>query len=93
MGGIGVDAAIEAADAVLIDDKPSKVTLAIRIARKTLRIVKQNIILSIGVKLLVLIPNLFLGEESIPIFLAIFADVGMCLIAVLNATRALRIKK
>ncbi len=93
MGGIGVDAAIEAADVVLIDDKPSKIALAIRIAKKTLRIVWQNIILSIGIKLCVLIPNIFLGEESVPIYLAIFADVGVCLIAILNAARALHIRE
>ncbi len=93
MGGIGADAAIEAADVVLIDDKPSKIALAIRIARKTLRIVWQNIVLSLGTKLAVLIPNIFLGEESIPIGFAIFADVGVCLIAILNATRTLHIKE
>ncbi len=93
MGGIGADAAIEAADVVLMDDTPSKIPLAIKIAKKTLSIVWQNVILSIGIKLFVLIPNIFLGEESVPLALAIFADVGVCLIAILNATRALRIKK
>lgn len=93
MGNIGADAAMEAADVVLIDDKPSKVALAIKIAKKTLSIVWQNIILSIGIKLFVLIPNIFLGEESVPIALAIFADVGVCLLAILNATRALIVKK
>ncbi|MBR4287856.1 MAG: cadmium-translocating P-type ATPase, partial [Clostridia bacterium] len=92
MGGIGADAAIEAADVVLMDDKPSKVALAIKIAKKTLSIVWQNIILSVGIKLFVLIPTIFNGEESVPIWLAIFADVGVCLIAVLNATRTLHIK-
>jgi Cd2+/Zn2+-exporting ATPase len=93
MGGIGSDAAMEAADVILIDDKPSKLVLAIRIAKKTMGIVKQNMILSIGIKLTVLLPNLFLGEGSVPLFLAIFADVGVCLLAVLNATRALRIRE
>ncbi len=93
MGGIGADAAVEAADVVICDDKPSKVALAIRIARKTMAVVWQNIILSVGIKLFVLIPNIFLGEESVPLFLAIFADVGVCLLAILNATRTLTIKK
>ena len=93
MGGIGADAAVEAADVVICDDKPSKVALAIRIARKTMGIVWQNIILSVGIKLFVLIPNIFLGEESVPLWLAIFADVGVCLIAILNATRTLTIRK
>ena len=93
MGGIGTDAAVEAADVVLMDDKPSKVALAIKIAKKTLSIVRENIILSVGIKLFVLIPNIFLGEESVPLWLAIFADVGVCLLAVLNATRAFYIPK
>ncbi len=93
MGGIGADAAVEAADVVLIDDRPSKVALAIQIAKKTLSIVWQNIILSVGIKLFVLIPNIFLGQASVPIGLAIFADTGVCILAVLNAARALRIKK
>ncbi|MBR3837631.1 MAG: heavy metal translocating P-type ATPase [Clostridia bacterium] len=93
MGSIGADAAIEAADVVLTGDKPSKLAHGITIAKKTLRIVWQNVILSIGIKLFVLIPNIFLGEESIPLFLAIFADVGVCLIAILNATRTLRTKE
>jgi len=93
MGGIGADAAIEAADVVLTGDKPSKLAHGINIAKKTLRIVWQNVILSIGIKLFVLIPNIFLGEESVPLFLAIFADVGVCLIAILNATRTLRTKE
>jgi len=93
MGGIGADAAIEAADVVLMDDKPSKVSLAIRTAKKTLSIVWQNIILSVGIKLFVLIPTIFSGEESVPIWLAIFADVGVCLLAVLNATRTLHVQE
>lgn len=93
MGGIGTDAAVEAAEVVLMDDKPSKVALAIKIAKKTLAIVRENIFLSVGIKLFVLIPNIFLGEESVPLWLAIFADVGVCLLAVLNATRAFYIPK
>ena len=93
MGAIGADAAIEAADVVLIDDRPSKVALAVRIARKTLRIVWENIVFAIAVKLAVLIPNLLLGENAIPLWLAVFADVGVCLIAVMNSARALYIKE
>ena len=93
MGGIGADAAIEAADVVLMDDKPGKVAAAVRHARKTLSIVWQNIVFAIGVKLAVLIPNILLGEGSVPLWLAIFADVGVCLLAVLNSARALHVKK
>ncbi len=93
MGGIGADAAIEAADVVLMDDKPSKVALAIQAAKKALSIVWQNIILSVGIKLFVLVPTIFSGEESVPIGLAIFADVGVCILAILNATRTLHIEK
>jgi len=76
-----------------MDDKPSKIALGIRIAKKTLSIVWQNIAVSVGIKLFVLIPNIFLGEESVPIWLAVFADAGVCILAVLNATRALHTKK
>ena len=93
MGGIGADAAVEAADIVLIDDRPSKLVTALLVAKKTLSIVWQNVILSVGIKLTVLIPNIFWGEESVPAFLAVFADVGICLIAVLNSTRALRLSE
>ncbi len=93
MGGIGADAAVEAADIVLMNDKPSKVALAMKIAKKTLAIVWQNIYLSVGIKLFVLIPNIFRGEESVPLWLAVFADVGVCLLAVLNSTRAFYIPK
>ena len=91
MGGIGSDAAIEAADVVLMDDKTFKVVLAIDTAKKAIAIVWQNILLSVGMKLLVLIPTIFNGKESIPIWLAIFADVGVCLLAILNATRTLTV--
>ena len=89
MGGMGSDAAIEAADVVLMDDDPVKIPLAMKISRKTLGIVKQNITFAIGVKVLCLI----LGALGIAnMWLAIFADVGVMIIAVLNATRCLRIK-
>ena len=88
MGGLGSDAAIDAADVVLMDDKPSKIALAIRVARKTLRISTQNIVFAIGVKVLILILALF-GVAAM--WMAVFADVGVMVIAVLNAMRALRI--
>ena len=89
MGAMGSDAAIEAADIVLMDDDPAKISLALRISRKTLRIVRQNITFAIGVKLLCLL----LGALGIAnMWIAIFADVGVMVIAVLNAVRALRIR-
>ena len=87
MGGLGSDAAIEAADVVLMDDKPSKIALAIRIARRTLAIARQNVWFAIGVKVAVLILAA-LGIATM--WLAVFADVGVTVIAVLNAMRALR---
>ena len=88
MGGLGSDAAIEAADVVLMDDKPSKIALAIRIARRTLRIARQNVWFAIGVKVGVLILASF-GLATL--WLAVFADVGVTVLAVLNAMRALKI--
>lgn len=89
MGGLGSDAAIEAADVVIMDDQPAKIPVAIRIARKTMGIVKQNIIFAIGVKILVLI----LGALGLAtMYAAVFADVGVTVIAVLNAMRCLKIK-
>lgn len=88
MGGLGSDAAIEAADVVLMDDKPSKIATAIRISRKTLRIVRQNIIFALGIKALVLALGAF-GMANM--WEAVFADVGVAFIAILNATRALRV--
>ena len=88
MGGLGSDAAIEAADVVLMDDKPSKIALAIRIARRTLGIARQNVIFAIGVKVAVLILATF-GLATM--WLAVFADVGVTVLAVLNAMRALRV--
>ena len=87
MGGLGSDAAIEAADVVLMDDKPSKIALAIRIARRTLAIARQNVWLAIGVKLAVLLLAAF-GVATM--WMAVFADVGVTVLAVLNAMRALR---
>lgn len=89
MGGLGSDAAIEAADVVLMDDKPSKIALAIRIARRTLAIARQNVWFAIGVKVAVLILATF-GLATM--WLAVFADVGVTVLAVLNAMRALNIK-
>ena len=89
MGAMGSDAAIEAADVVLMDDDPMKISKAIRISRKCLRIVYQNIVFAIGIKLLCLL----LGALGLAnMWLAIFADVGVMVIAVLNAIRALFVK-
>ncbi|MBO4892321.1 MAG: cadmium-translocating P-type ATPase [Prevotella sp.] len=87
MGGLGSDAAIEAADVVLMDDKPSKIALAIRMARRTLAIARQNVWFAIGVKVAVLILAT-LGIATL--WLAVFADVGVTVLAVLNAMRALK---
>lgn len=87
MGGLGSDAAIEAADVVLMDDKPSKIATAIRIARQTIAIARQNIIFAIGIKVAVLVLAFF-GIATM--WLAVFADVGVTVLAVLNAMRALR---
>ena len=90
MGAMGSDAAIEAADVVLMDDDPMKIAKAIRISRKCLRIVYQNIVFAIGIKLVCLA----LGAVGIAnMWLAIFADVGVMILAVLNAIRALFVKK
>lgn len=87
MGAMGSDAAIEAADIVLMDDKPSKIATAIRISRRTLRIVRQNIVFALAVKGIVLV----LGALGISgMWEAVFADVGVSVIAILNAMRALR---
>lgn len=88
MGALGSDAAIEAADVVLMDDKPSGLAEAIRIARKTISIVRENIVLSLAVKFAVLVLCAVVG---VPMTLAIFADVGVLVLAVLNAMRALKI--
>lgn len=89
MGAMGSDAAIEAADVVLMDDKPSKIALAIKIARRTIKIARQNVIFAIGIKVLVLILAT-LGVANL--WMAVFADVGVMVLAVLNATRALSVQ-
>lgn len=88
MGGLGSDAAIEAADIVIMDDKPSKIYDAVCIAKKTMRIVKQNIVFAIGVKILFLLLGAF---GFMTMWGAVFADVGVTLLAVLNSLRALKI--
>ena len=89
MGALGSDAAIEAADVVLMDDNPAKIALAMRISRKCLRIVYENIVFALAVKAICLI----LGALGIAnMWVAIFADVGVMVLAVLNAIRCLRIK-
>lgn len=90
MGAMGSDAAIEAADVVLMDDKPSNIATAIQIARKTMRIVWQNIIFAIGVKVVIMILALpIIGIATM--WLAVFGDVGVACLAILNAMRALRV--
>lgn len=89
MGALGSDAALEAADVVIMDDKPSKVPLAVKIARGTMAIVKQNIIFAVGIKVLFLVLGAF---GLVTMWGAVFADVGVALIAILNALRALNIK-
>ena len=90
MGAMGSDAAIESADVVLMDDKPMGIVKAILIARKTMRIVKENVIFALGVKAIILI----LGALGIAnMWIAVFGDVGVLILAILNAVRAMRIKK
>ena len=90
MGAMGSDAAIESADIVLMDDKPSKIADAIRISRKTMRIVKENVVFALGVKALILV----LGALGIAgMWFAVFGDVGVLIIAILNAVRTMRIPK
>ena len=88
MGGLGSDAAMEAADMVIMSDEPGKIAQAIRIARKTMAIAKQNIVFSIAVKVFILTLSLVL---NMGLWIAVFADVGVCMLAVLNAMRAMRI--
>ena len=89
MGALGSDAAVEAADVVLMDDDPRKLSVAIRIAQRTRQIAWQNIIFALGVKILIML----LGAFGIAgMWAAVFADVGVSVIAVLNATRAMRLK-
>lgn len=88
MGGLGSDAAMEAADMVIMSDEPSKIALAIRIARKTMAIAKENIAFSITVKAIILTLSLVC---NMGLWIAVFADVGVCMLAVLNAMRAMRV--
>lgn len=88
MGGLGSDAAIEAADVVLMDDQPAKIATAIRIARRTIRIAHENVWFAIGIKVAILVlASIGLGT----MWMAVFADVGVTVLAVFNAMRALRI--
>ena len=90
MGGLGSDAAIEAADIVIMNDQPSKIATAMKISRKTLKIVKQNIVFAIGIKVVVLIMAA-LGRASM--WAAVFADVGVAFLAILNAMRAMKVEE
>lgn len=90
MGALGSDAAIEAADVVLMTDEPSKIAAVMKIARKTIRIANQNIVFALAVKFLVLILGA-IGKANM--WAAVFADVGVSIIAILNAIRAMRVKK
>ena len=90
VGAMGSDAAIEAADVVLMDDKPSKIAQAMRVARKTMRIVWENIVFALGVKLLILVLAAF-GIANM--WLAVFGDVGVAMIAILNAMRCMRVER
>ena len=92
MGGMGSDAAIEAADIVLMNDKPSDIAKAIRVARKTLRIVKQNIVFALAVKIVIMVLALPMIAIS-NMWIAVFGDVGVSVLAILNAMRCLTIKK
>ena len=89
MGGLGADAAIEAADVVLMTDEPSKIVNVICLSKKTMRIVRENIVFAIFIKVLVLILSAF-GLSTM--WEAVFADVGVSVIAIINALRVLRVK-
>ena len=90
MGALGSDAAIEAADVVLMTDEPSKIVNAIHLSKRTMRIVKENIVFAIFVKVLILILSAF-GLSTM--WEAVFADVGVSVIAIINALRAFKVKK
>ena len=90
MGGLGSDAAIEAADIVIMTDEPSKLANAIKISKKTMQIVKENIVFAITVKILVLLLSA-IGATTM--WAAVFADVGVSVIAIINALRILRVKE
>ena len=89
MGGLGADSAIEVADIVIMTDEPSKIVKAIKLSKRTMRIVKENIVFAIGIKILVLILTAF-GLSTM--WQAVFADVGVSIIAIINALRVLRVK-
>lgn len=89
MGGLGADSAIEAADIVIMTDEPSKIVKAIKLSKKTMRIVKENIVFAIFIKVVVLILAAF-GVSTM--WEAVFADVGVSIIAIINALRILRVK-
>ena len=90
MGSLGADSAIEVADIVIMTDEPSKISKAIQISKKTMRIVGQNIVFAISVKIAVLLLSAF-GLSTM--WEAVFADVGVSVLAVLNSLRALRVKR
>jgi Cd2+/Zn2+-exporting ATPase len=92
MGGLGSDAAIEAADIVIMTDEPSKLSTLMKISRRTMAIVKQNIVFAIGVKTAVQALSVTHLLDDYIMWLAVFADVGVCLITVLWSLRLLRIK-
>ena len=89
MGGLGSDAAIEAADIVIMTDEPSKLAVGIRLARRTIKIANQNIVMALGIKILVLILAVF-GIANM--WWAVFADVGVTVLAIFNSMRNLNIK-
>ena len=89
MGAMGSDAAIEAADVVLMDDDPAKLPLSMRIARRSIRIIRQNIVFALGIKITVMVLGAF-GIANM--WTAVFADTGVALLAVLNSMRALKIR-
>ena len=93
MGAMGSDAAIEAADIVLMDDSPSKIATAIDISKYTKKIVTENIIFALAIKLIALIIGITGVLSSLGMLIAIFADVGTCLICILNVMRILRCRK
>ena len=90
MGGLGSDAAIEAADIVIMTDEPSRLLTAIKISKKTIRIAHQNIVFAIGIKALVLLLS---AAGITTMWAAVFADVGVTVLAVINSFRALQVKK
>ena len=89
MGGLGSDAAIEAADIVIMNDEPSKIALIMDISRKTMSIVRQNIVFALGIKALVLVLSA-VGLANM--WAAVFADVGVSMLAILNSFRAMQVK-